>query len=205
MAYPTAARKLLAASVLAAAFATVAQSQGVPGSATGATGPSSTAGVATRTTVTRQTSIDSASSERTGAEDTLIQQGRTWGLSQEEVARAQLLLKGLRGAFSVPNLSPIEALGIHARTPAERRRYAELFARMHHEDVERVLAWQQAYDEAVRRLYPNEPVIAFTATEPKPEVSPGVAAAAAVPMSAIRPAAPRRAAERAAKEPKEAR
>jgi integrating conjugative element protein (TIGR03759 family) len=160
--------------------------------------------VATRNTVTRQTTMDSATSERTGTEDTLIQQGRTWGLSTEEIARAQVLLRGLRGAFSVPNLSPIEALGIHARTPAERQRYAELFARLHHDDVERVLAWQQAYDEAVRRLYPNEPVIAFTGADPKPEVSPAVAAAAAVPMSAIRPAAPRRTAP-VARDAKEAR
>jgi hypothetical protein len=200
----------LAALVLVAAgtvATTLAHSQTTPNAAGVGAAQSSTLGVATKNTVTRQTTIDTATSERTGSEDTLIQQGRTWGLSTEEIARAQVLLRGLRGAFSVPNLSPIEALGIHARTPAERQRYAELFARLHHDDVERVLAWQQAYDEAVRRLYPNEPVIAFTSTDPKVEISPAVAAAAAVPMSAIRPAASRRAAPPAkdTKEAKEAR
>ncbi|MBT0960344.1 hypothetical protein [Denitromonas iodatirespirans] len=82
-------------------------------------------------------------------------EARMWGLDLTELRRARQLLAGPRGAFSVPNISPVEALGIHARTPAERDRYAELFARLTHEDVERVLAFQAAYDAAMRRLYPD--------------------------------------------------
>ena len=51
-----------------------------------------------------------------------------WSLTLPEVQRARVLMQGPRGAFSSPQLSPIEALGIHARTDAERDRYARLFA-----------------------------------------------------------------------------
>jgi hypothetical protein len=118
-------------------------------------------------------------------------QAQLWGLSADEMQRALVLAKGPRAAFSVSNLSPIEVLGIHARTPAERRKYAEAFARAHHQDVERVLAWNQAFTQALQQLYPNEPVIAYAGTD-RPLVDPAVAAAAGVPLSAIEAApAPR--------------
>ena len=79
-------------------------------------------------------------------------EARLWGLDLTEIQRARQLMAGPRGAFSVANISPVEVLGIHARTPAERDRYAELFARMTYEDLQRVLAFQQAYDAALRRL-----------------------------------------------------
>ena len=85
--------------------------------------------------------------------------GQIWGLSNEEMTRAKILLEGPRKSFSVENLSPVEALGIHARTDAERRKYAEMFARAFHADVERSLAWNQAFTEAMGRLYPNEPIM----------------------------------------------
>lgn len=50
-------------------------------------------------------------------------------------------------------------LGIHARDQDERRRYAEMWVRAMREDVSRILAFQHAYDEAGKRLYPNEQLI----------------------------------------------
>ena len=50
-------------------------------------------------------------------------------------------------------------LGIHARDETERQRYADAWARAMHEDVDRILAFQRAYDAAGKRLYPNEPLI----------------------------------------------
>jgi integrating conjugative element protein (TIGR03759 family) len=47
-------------------------------------------------------------------------------------------------------------LGVNARTDQGRRKYAELWAMMMREDVERTLAFQRAYDEANIKLYPNE-------------------------------------------------
>lgn len=103
--------------------------------------------------------------------------GEIWGLSTEEMARAKVLLQGPRANFSVENLSPVEALGIHARSEAERRKYAELFAKAFHDDVVRSLAWNRAYQEAITRLYPNEPMIDYSGL---PKVSAPVGSADAM-------------------------
>ena len=68
-------------------------------------------------------------------------------------------MQGIRGSISPSTISPIEVLGIHARDEAERQRYAEAWARIMYEDAGRILAFQQAYDAAVKRLYPNQPLI----------------------------------------------
>jgi len=84
---------------------------------------------------------------------------QVWGLSQTEWTRYQSLMQGIRGSLSPATISPVEVLGIHARDASERRRYAELWAQAMWEDAERVLAFQRAYVEAGRRLYPGVPLI----------------------------------------------
>ena len=84
---------------------------------------------------------------------------RLWDLSAVEWRRYKQLMKGIRGSISPSTISPIEVLGIHARDEAERKRYAEAWARAMREDVERILAFQRAYDAAGKRLYPNVPLI----------------------------------------------
>ena len=78
-----------------------------------------------------------------------------WGLDQTEWQRYKFLMKGIRGSVSPATLSPIEVLGIHARNSDERRRYAEQWAVMMRDDAERILAFQRAYDDAQRQLFPN--------------------------------------------------
>lgn len=114
-------------------------------------------------------------------------QAQFWGLTLEEVRRANLLMKGPRGAFSAPNITPVEILGIHARSDAERQKYAEHFARILRADTERVLAWTVAHAQAMAKLYPNDPVIDFSGNRIRPMVEPSVAEAALVPKSAITP------------------
>lgn len=82
-----------------------------------------------------------------------------WSLSEEEWSRYQVLMLGIRGSISPANISPIEVLGTHARSEQEREQYAEIWARMRHEDAERILAFQEAFRAAVQKLYPNEPLI----------------------------------------------
>lgn len=84
-----------------------------------------------------------------------VQRAGEWGLQPEEWSRYQALMQGPLGIYS-PNLDPLTALGIQARTDAERQRYAELQARAEAEHTERLLAYQRAYDEAWRRLYPDQ-------------------------------------------------
>ncbi len=100
-------------------------------------------------------------SERTDTEVLEHQTSRAaqWGLEDAEWQRYRTLMQGIRGSVSPSSLSPIEVLGIHARGRDERRRYAEQWARMMREDAERILAFQRAYDEAQRRLYPDSVLI----------------------------------------------
>ena len=77
-----------------------------------------------------------------------------WGLTPDEWQRYTEILRGPRGQWT-PNLDPLTALGVHARTETERRRYAELLVALEFERAERELAFQRAYDAAAARLYPQ--------------------------------------------------
>ena len=77
-----------------------------------------------------------------------------WGLQPQEWTRYRELMDGPLGIYS-PNLDPLSALGIEARTDEERRRYAELQVQIEARRVEKLLAYQRAYDEAWQRLNPD--------------------------------------------------
>lgn len=82
------------------------------------------------------------------------QQARDWGLRAEEWARYRQVMQGPLGVYS-PNLDPLTALGIEARSDEERRRYAELQVQVEARRVEKTLAYQRAYDAAWQRLNPG--------------------------------------------------
>lgn len=82
------------------------------------------------------------------------QAARDWGLSTDEWSRYRELMQGPLGVYS-PNLDPLTALGIEARSDDERRRFAELQVVAEARRVEKTLAYQRAYDEAWRRLHPG--------------------------------------------------
>ena len=91
-------------------------------------------------------------------ETEMMQRAEAWGLRIEEWQRYETLMQGQRGLWS-PDLDPILVLGIHARSDEERRRYAELAVEQERARVAGELAFQRAYDEAWRRLYPDELMI----------------------------------------------
>lgn len=100
------------------------------------------------------------SQDRPAAEAELDERlARDWGLQPEEWARYRQLMQGPLGVYS-PNLDPLTALGIEARTDEERRRYAELQVQAEARRTEKLLAYQRAYDDAWKRLHPMlQPVI----------------------------------------------
>jgi len=115
-------------------------------------------------TLTRseQASTDLTAVERAQAEH--------WALTPQEWQRYRFLMQGIRGSISPTTLSPVEALGIHARDATERRHFAERWASLMLEDAERILAFQQAYDAAIARLVGEQPLIDWTrlpVTEPR--------------------------------------
>lgn len=81
-------------------------------------------------------------------------QAKEWGLSDEEWHRYQTLMDGPLGIYS-PNIDPLTALGISARNEQERKHYAELQVLAESARIDRELAYQRAYDEAFKRLYPD--------------------------------------------------
>jgi integrating conjugative element protein (TIGR03759 family) len=106
-----------------------------------------------------QQSQQQFSAEGNAAQRNLQDQlAKEWGLSSKEYERYQELMQGPRGIWS-PGLDPLTALGIEARTDEERRRFAELQVKAERERVEKELAYQRAFDEAYRRLYPGEKTI----------------------------------------------
>lgn len=87
-----------------------------------------------------------------------------WGLDTAEWSRYQQLMQGPLGIYS-PNLDPLTALGIEARSDAERQHYADLQVRAEAQRVQKELIYQQAYDAAWKRLHPDlTPVRSLTST-----------------------------------------
>jgi integrating conjugative element protein (TIGR03759 family) len=93
-----------------------------------------------------QNSVDGALDERLA---------RDWGLRPEEWARYRQLMQGPLGIYS-PNLDPLTALGIEARSDEERNHYAELQVQAESRRVGKELAYQRAYDAAWKRFSPGQ-------------------------------------------------
>jgi len=97
------------------------------------------------------------------------QYARDWNLGAEEWARYRALMQGPLGIYS-PNLDPLTALGIEARSNQERQRYAELQVETEALRVEKLLAYQRAYDDAWQRLHADIPRVILP--DAGPEFSP---------------------------------
>lgn len=91
---------------------------------------------------------------------------REWRLNNEEWARYRELMDGPLGIYS-PNIDPLTALGIEASSEQEQRRYAELQVQAEALRVEKLLAYQRAYDDAWQRLYPGVQRVSL------PDATPG--------------------------------
>ena len=110
-------------------------------------------------TTAKKTQMSSTDSTSTPLSESERERSAAWSLTDTEWRRYQSLLLGIRGSISPANLSPIEVLGIHARDDAERRRFAERWARAMRDDAERILAFQHAYDTAAKQLFSGQTLI----------------------------------------------
>lgn len=109
-----------------------------------------------------QTDIELRRSDQIERDDSQLLDGSHWQLDTQEWERVESLKSGFRQYVSDRQISPLEVLGIHARTEAERNRYARRWAQLMIEDAERVLAFQRAYDDAVRDLIEDQSLINLT-------------------------------------------
>ncbi len=103
---------------------------------------------------------------------------RDWGLGAEEWTRYEELMDGPLGIYS-PNLDPLSALGVEARSDEERRRYAELQVQAEARRVEKLLAYQRAYDDAWQRLHPGLQRVSL------PDATPGAMSIAGSGRTAV--------------------
>lgn len=102
------------------------------------------------------------------------QHARDWGLNAEEWTRYRHLMQGPLGVYS-PHIDPLTALGIEAHSDQERQRYAELQVAAEAQRVEKLLAYQRAYDDAWQRLHADMPRVILP--DAGPAFSPVVPAA----------------------------
>ena len=115
--------------------------------------------------LTNASAIEVGNSESTTSVNTRLriddsdQRRVQWELSEPEWQRYENLMQGIRGSISPASIAPLEVLGTHARDDQERRKYARLWATMMHDDVERILKFQAAYNTAWNDLYGNQPLI----------------------------------------------
>lgn len=93
-----------------------------------------------------------------------------WGLDAAEWSRYQQLMQGPLGIYS-PNVDPLTALGIEARSDAERQHYAELQVHAEALRVQKELSYQHAYDAAWKRLFPDQVPVRSLTSPPRPDVS----------------------------------
>uniref|UniRef100_UPI000DA6765B TIGR03759 family integrating conjugative element protein n=1 Tax=Pseudomonas huaxiensis TaxID=2213017 RepID=UPI000DA6765B len=82
------------------------------------------------------------------------QLAEAWGLQPEELSRYRALMQGPLGVYS-PNIDPLTALGIEAESEADQRRYADLQVQAEAHRVEKLLAYQRAYDRAWQARFPG--------------------------------------------------
>ena len=120
--------------------------------------------IAGAATVVTSAEIDETNVRGTAVDGTAA---RVWNLDETDRARYETLMAGRRGRWS-PDADPLLVLGAHARTPAERRRFAEAYVAAEKERVEGELAFERAVGEAWARLYGNEAMFAVAAP-PGPE------------------------------------
>ena len=79
----------------------------------------------------------------------------TWNLTEAEYTEfLQLKTEGL-AAYFWKDLDPVMVLGLSATTESERIRYAEKYVQLMRNKVKHELAWEQAYQAADRRLFPQ--------------------------------------------------
>jgi integrating conjugative element protein (TIGR03759 family) len=94
-----------------------------------------------------------------------------WGLKAQEWQRYRELMEGPLGVYS-PGIDPLTALGLEARDSEEQKRYTEMQAHAEYHRVTKLFAYQNAYDEAFARLYPNLLSVNLIGADNIPQSSP---------------------------------
>ncbi len=116
--------------------------------------------------------IDNIKSTTTQTEITkpriIKSQADFFGLTQIEVDKIKTLRSQYRGFFD-ENISDVEVLGIFAKTEAEKRKYARLFAQTYRETTAKILAFQKFVNQAHIDLYGRQSMFDYIQVSKTPK------------------------------------
>jgi integrating conjugative element protein (TIGR03759 family) len=104
------------------------------------------------------TTIVNSASQNTRDMASTVNQAPDWGLTDQQWAQYQHLMQGISGHYYA-NLTPVEVLGIQAKTLHDVNYFAELAAKQEHDKIEKELRFNAAFYAAAKRLYANEPLV----------------------------------------------
>lgn len=104
------------------------------------------------------TAVRSTQEQTAVIKNTVIGSAQDWGISETQWQTYERLMQGPAGKW-YPQLSPLEVLGMYADNDEDKERFAQLSAKEEHEKIARELAFNNAFHNAMVKLYSNEPVI----------------------------------------------
>ena len=103
-------------------------------------------------------SVVSSQEQTAQVKSSLIGTAQDWELTDTEWQAYQKLMSSPAGKW-YPQLTPAEVLGMYADNDQDSKHFAELAAKEEHDKIARELSFNNAFHEAMIKLYGNEPVI----------------------------------------------
>ena len=92
--------------------------------------------------------------------ETQLHEASVWGLTVDEETRYLQLMQNRSGLYYEGlHQTPLDILGINARTDDERSHFAELAARQEAQKVAKNIAWNNAFYKAYNQLFKDVPVV----------------------------------------------
>ncbi len=104
-----------------------------------------------------------------------------WKITEDEWRRYAVLMKG-EAKYHWSHLDPVFVLGLNAKSPHERSRFAAIYARQEYTRTAQLLAFNNEYLKQMERLYGNEPLMDLS------QITPSASANNAFPKLTIRDA-----------------
>lgn len=96
-----------------------------------------------------------------------IHESAVWNLTADEEKRYVLLMQNRSGIYYRGlRQTPLDILGLNARTETERNHFAEIAAKQEAQKVSKNIAWNNAFYKAYNKLFENVPVVGDF--DPKP-------------------------------------
>ncbi|MCD6047007.1 MAG: uncharacterized protein K0S08_654 [Gammaproteobacteria bacterium] len=103
-------------------------------------------------------SVISTQEQTSQVKNTVIGTAQDWDLSENEWQNYQKLISGPAGKW-YPQLTPAEVLGMYADNDQDEKHFAEIAAKEEHDKIARELSFNNAFHNAMLKLYSDEPVI----------------------------------------------